>query len=70
MADEFTTAGSFGTPGNRSAPDADKSKDVPEGKQVNGFTGELEDAAPDSIAPAPIDQVHANMFPTEDLPNV
>jgi hypothetical protein len=30
--------------------------DVPAGKKVNGFTGELEDAAPLTLAPSPTDQ--------------
>lgn len=30
--------------------------EVPAGKQINGFTGELEDAAPLSLAPSPAEQ--------------
>jgi hypothetical protein len=39
-------------------------KNVPEGKQVNGFTGELEDAPPNDVSPSPLEQRLAAMGST------
>jgi len=42
--------------------------DVPVGKQVNGFTGELEDAAPLNLAPSPTDQRKLSADTEDDRP--
>lgn len=40
-------------------------REVPDGKQVNGFTGELEDKAPLFLNPDPADQRRLEMNPVE-----
>lgn len=40
-------------------------REIPEGKQVNGFTGELEDKAPLFLNPDPADQRRLEMNPVE-----